>query len=69
MKLCNRCYNTALGFALAPLGTNLGTLGVFANQDFKEKFQFTSNHAECENCISEVKRDIYQNGKCPCYQP
>ena len=41
MKLCNRCYNTALGFALAPLGTNLGTLGVFANQDFKEKFQFT----------------------------
>ncbi len=62
LKVCKRCYQFALGLALMPLGVDLGILGVLANQDFKEKFAFVKDHAECQNCATEARRF----GKCHC---
>lgn len=56
MKLCRNCYKFAISMV------NITPLGFWLHSDFKEKFQFTPNHEECDNCRKEIER----YGKCSC---
>lgn len=61
LKLCGKCYNRAIAITTL-YGSIPKPLAAFMHQDFKDKFQFTDNHEECENCPIEKQRF----GKDPC---